>query len=111
MVRKGTALCLAVLPKHDDTGTVDFTYWHFGTLAMFQVSGDAWKQWHDPMKAALVLSQRKEEGHARGSWDPKDPWAGEGGRIYSTALAVMCLEVYYRYARVFGAPAEEEKDK
>ena len=109
MVRKGTALCLAVLPRHDDAGTVDFTYWHFGTLAMFQVSGDAWKRWHDPMKAALVLSQRNDEGHARGSWDPKDPWGGEGGRIYSTALAVLCLEVYYRYARVFGDSEEKPK--
>ena len=104
MVWRGAALCRAVLPKHDDAGAVDFTYWHFGTMAMFQVSGDAWAQWHDPMKAALVLSQRKDKGHARGSWDPKDPWAGEGGRIYSTALGVMSLEVYYRYARVFGKP-------
>jgi len=103
MVRKGADVCLAVLPRHDENaGTVDFTYWHFGTLAMFQVGGDAWAAWQEPMKSALAGSQRKEEGHARGSWDPKDPWAGEGGRVYSTALAVLCLETYYRYARVVG---------
>ena len=30
------------------------------------------------------------------------PWGDEGGRVYSTALLTMCLEVYYRYGRVFG---------
>ncbi|HEU4395803.1 MAG TPA: prenyltransferase/squalene oxidase repeat-containing protein [Planctomycetota bacterium] len=105
MVARGIALCVATLPHYDlQAGTVDHTYWHFGTLAAFQVGGDAWESWHEPMKTALLAGQRKEEGHARGSWDPSDPWGGEGGRIYSTALAVMSLEVYYRYARVFGEP-------
>ncbi len=26
----------------------------------------------------------------------------EGGRVYSTAVLTMCLEVYYRYGKVFG---------
>ncbi len=30
---------------------------------------------------------------------PLDPWGDEGGRVYSTALMTMCLEVYYRYDR------------
>jgi hypothetical protein len=25
-------------------------------------------------------------------------WGGYGGRVYTTSLAAMCLEVYYRYA-------------
>ena len=51
------------------------------------------------MKTAIVDHQRKD-GCARGSWDPVGPWGREGGRVYSTALCTMCLEVYYRYPRV-----------
>ena len=38
-----------------------------------------------------------------GSWDPLDPWGEEGGRVYSTALMVLCLEVYFRYGKVLGS--------
>ena len=38
------------------------------------------------------------DGCPRGSWDPDGRWGHEGGRIYATALAVLTLEVYYRYA-------------
>ena len=46
--------------------------------------------------------QRRDEGCFKGSWDPLDAWGEEGGRVYSTSLLTMCLEVYYRYGRVFG---------
>ena len=32
-----------------------------------------------------------------------DRWAYAGGPIYSTAINVLTLEVYYRYASVFGS--------
>ncbi|MGK0218771.1 MAG: hypothetical protein ACI9HE_002266, partial [Planctomycetota bacterium] len=54
------------------------------------------------MKPAVLSSQRRE-GHQKGSWDPVGPWGYSGGRVYSTALMVLCLEVYFRYAKVLGA--------
>ena len=53
------------------------------------------------MKSAVLDSQRKD-GASKGSWDPKGPWGFAGGRVYSTALGVLCLEVYFRYAKVLG---------
>jgi hypothetical protein len=103
-VIKGANLCLNLLPTFDEAaGTIDHYYWYYGTLAMFQVGGDHWKKWNEAMKKAIIESQRMDKSDDRhGSWDPIDPWGGDGGRVYSTAVNVMCLEVYYRYARVFG---------
>jgi len=31
-----------------------------------------------------------------------DPWGTQGGRVYSTALNALTLEVFYRYTSVIG---------
>jgi hypothetical protein len=80
----------------------DMYYWYYGTYAMFQLGGRDWAAWNRTMDAAIVRTQR-EDGHARGSWDPVGPWGHVGGRVYATALMTLSLEVYYRYARVLGA--------
>jgi len=104
-IQKGADLMSKKPPRWDlDAGTVDYYYWYYATLAMFQVGGDHWKKWNKSMKTAIVDNQRTEAGRdERGSWDPVDPWSAEGGRVYSTALNCLSLEVYYRYGRVFGA--------
>jgi hypothetical protein len=82
----------------------DMYYWYYGTYAMYQMGKPhGWKVWETAMKAAVVDSQRKD-GDERGSWDPSVcPWGSSGGRVYSTALMTLCIEVYYRYAQVLGA--------
>jgi len=35
-----------------------------------------------------------------GSWDPLDPWGSAGGRVYSTAINALTLQVYYRYNKI-----------
>ncbi len=74
-----------------------YTFYN-GTLAMFQAGGQAWKRWNNIVRDELVDRQcGEDEGCRRGSWDPTDAWGLQGGRVYSTALAVLTLEVYYRY--------------
>jgi hypothetical protein len=76
----------------------DYYTFYNGTLAMFQAGGQPWKRWNDVVRDALVDRQcDADEGCRRGSWDPVGRWSPEGGRVYSTALAVLTLEVYYRY--------------
>ncbi|MBK9388411.1 MAG: terpene cyclase/mutase family protein [Planctomycetes bacterium] len=93
-------LMLSKLPawKGDDVRTVDLYYWVHGASAMFLMGGKYWEKWNNAMKPTLVVAQRKD-GHLAGSWDPVDPWGEDGGRIYSTAMCVLCLQVYYRYER------------
>ena len=103
-IQLGTKLCAALPPRWDAaSGGIDMYYWYYATLAMFQVGGDAWKAWDAAMKPAMVDSQRLDGGYGqyKGSWDPIDAWGSDGGRVYSTAVMAMCLEVYYRYDRVF----------
>jgi hypothetical protein len=84
------------------TSKIDFYYWYYGTLAMFQMGGNYWKRWNASMKTALVDHQQMEKGTClRGSWDPVGAWGGSGGRVYATAINVLSLEIYYRYERVF----------
>lgn len=78
-------------------------YWYYGTLCMFQAGGETWKTWNDAMKPALINTQRKD-GDFDGSWDPLFTQAQGhiyGGRVMSTALGAMCLEVYYRYLPLY----------
>ena len=44
----------------------------------------------------------RSSGCADGSWDSDDRWGFEGGRVYAVALNALSLEIYYRYANVFG---------
>jgi hypothetical protein len=74
----------------------DFYYWYYGTLVMFQAGGDFWKQWNIDMKATLLANQRKG-GAEDGSWNPELAYGKRAGRVFSTAMGALCLEVYYRY--------------
>lgn len=75
-------------------------YWYYGTLAMYQYGGAEWTQWNNLLRELLVESQVKR-GPLAGSWNPDGPWGGYGGRIYSTALATLSLEVYYRFLPLY----------
>jgi hypothetical protein len=104
-IQKGVALCTKLLPTwNEQDGSIDMYYWYYATLALYQVGGAPWRAWNDAMKTAIVNHQRPDGDFCgfKGSWDPVGPWGPDGGRVYSTALMTLCLEVYYRYDRVAG---------
>ena len=74
-------------------------YWYWGSYALFQYGGKKWLTWNEAMKNALLSTQR-QGGCADGSWDPVGKWGMVGGRVYSTAINTLTLEIYYRYARI-----------
>lgn len=81
-------------------GRPNYYYWYYGTLGMYQLQGEHWRQWNDALTRQLLAGQTTT-GELAGSWDPNDVWGGYGGRVYSTALATLCLEVYYRYLPLY----------
>lgn len=82
-------------------GKANLYYWYYGTLALFQIQGEPWQHWNERMQEQLIRRQ-VAEGEQAGSWSPDTMWGGYGGRVYSTALATLCLEVYYRYLPIYG---------
>ncbi len=80
-------------------GASDFYTWYNCTLAMFQAGGDPWNRWNTVIRDHVHKLQIGGEECQRGSWEPNSRWGGPGGRIYTTALGVLTLEVYYRFAR------------
>lgn len=84
----------------------DFYYWYYASYALFQVTSEKdgrWTRWNNAMKTALLETQNLKgfEGQCKcGSWEPVDRWACEGGRVYTTAMGALTLEVYYRYGKI-----------
>ena len=64
--------------------------------------GPLWHKWNETMRNTLVDTQLKE-GHAMGSWTPAENGRGakEGGRLYTTAMCTLTLEVYYRMLPIY----------
>jgi hypothetical protein len=102
---EAAAFVLEELPSRQ---APNYYYWYYGTLALFQRQGDEWRRWNTAMQAELLARQRWD-GEAAGSYDPDDLWGGYGGRVYSTALATLCLEVYYRYLPVHGGTLDDSR--
>ncbi|MGA2032934.1 MAG: squalene--hopene cyclase [Thermoguttaceae bacterium] len=90
---------------------VNIYYWYYATLAIHQLQGAAWDRWNEALRTQLVASQRRTAGSLAGTWDPDAVWGGYGGRVFSTALSTLCLEVYYRYLPLYGRPPEATSPK
>jgi len=73
-------------------------FWYYATLALHRsqqhspAAAEAWESWNHALTTALLTTQQGD-----GSWDVNTAWGGCGGRVYTTALSALCLEVYYRY--------------
>jgi serine/threonine protein kinase len=86
--------------------TADLYYNYYATQVLHNMEGDMWVAWNTKMRNILVKAQEKD-GHEEGSW-----WDGfeqghapqAGGRLYTTAMATMILEVYYRYTPLYARP-------
>ncbi len=104
MVDKGIALMQKLPIEWSDAnpGRRDFYYWYYATYSMYQVGGRDWNTWQEGIKD--IADHQIGNGEMKGSWDPQvDPWGAAGGRVYSTAILALLMEVYYRYDTVIGS--------
>jgi hypothetical protein len=84
-------------------------YWYYATQVMHNLPGPEWDRWNRMMRLVL-LDTIVKEGCAEGSWDAhrptKDAWADQGGRLMFTSIALLTLEVYYRYLPLYQLDAQ-----
>ena len=70
---------------------------------MHNMGGEHRIWWNSRIRDVLLQNQSRD-GDSAGSWDPVgDSYGDSGGRIYTTALGALCLEVYYRYSEALNS--------
>ncbi|MBA4016832.1 MAG: hypothetical protein C0483_06570 [Pirellula sp.] len=82
-------------------------YNFYATQVLHHFGGPHWTEWNKRMRDHLVRTQATA-GHETGSWHFEEVTREDalaplvGGRLYTTALAALTLEVYYRYLPLYG---------
>lgn len=87
----------------------NYYYNYYAAQSLFHFTGGEgamWRKWNEAMRDQLV-EQQQTRGHERGSWWVNENHNRKGGRVYTTSLATMTLEVYYRYLPIFQSAAVE----
>lgn len=88
-IEEGELYLMQQLPG---TGQDNYYYWYYATIALHQLQNQNWNRWNQALQNRLINSQNPD-----GSWPTDTLWGGYGGRIYTTAMATLCLETYYRH--------------
>jgi hypothetical protein len=97
----GASYLMQNLPPASATRPGALYYYYYATQVLHHMEGMDWDLWNHYMREHLLRTQIKE-GHATGSWDAEGAdWGARGGRLYSTSLALMTLQVYYRHLPMY----------
>jgi len=97
-------------PSHSPT--LNYYYLYYATQVMHHFGGEAWDLWNkgtagnNGIRDILIKEMDKglnpANNHQEGSWAPNGQGhVSAGGRIMSTSLALLCLEVYYRHLPLY----------
>jgi len=85
------------IPK--DYKNMDIYRTYFSFLSLFQMGGNWWKSWNKPVKE-IIKNKQVKTGKLKGSWNPNGFYLQDGGRVFTTALLTLSLEIYYRYRHI-----------
>jgi len=108
--------------KQHPPGSGNLYYEYYATQVMHHLGGDSWTFWNlgpggtgkGGIRDTLIARQDPGTGktrHQKGSWEPAAAGCREGGRIMSTSLSLLCLEVYYRHLPLYRRDLGVVKDK
>ncbi len=113
-LQRGVQIVAAHLEESKDR---NIYYWYYATQLLHNMGAKSWEQWNARVRDGLVGMQVGGAGCDRGSWDPTWPqddlWGAKAGRLFTTSLSLLTLEVYYRYLPLYrdrGGPLEPEDE-
>lgn len=114
-VRKGITALKASTCVWQDPPNWPMYSWYYTTQAKFHEGGNDWSSWNNAIAPELVKNQN-EDGSWSAAVDVKTGKSEEGGHglVYSTTLAALTLQVYYRFLPTYKPitiEAGEEKPK
>lgn len=98
------------LKKNPPRSALNLYYLYYATQVMHHMGGEDWTFWNlgspegTGIRDTLLKMQCTDNGrnpHLSGSWDPQPLGCGTGGRIMSTSLSLLCLEIYYRHLPLY----------
>jgi len=97
----GAAYLMENLPPIGAGNVGPSYYYYYATQVLHHLEGKNWDYWNHRMREHLIRTQEKE-GHKKGSWSPNgSDWGARGGRMYTTSLSLLTLEVYYRHLPLY----------
>ncbi len=108
---------LAKNPPPGKGAVKNLYYFYYATQVMHFYEGEDWKNWNEGpkvdgvrkggMRDWLVSNQNRKDGEKLGSWDPEGGSFGSNcGRLGTTAIALLTLEVYYRHLPLYKRGAD-----
>ena len=92
-------------------------YYYYATQVVHFYEGEEWKNWNEGVKGAdgnrkggmrdwLVSTQNRKDGANLGSWEPESGFGTSCGRLGSTCMILLTLEVYYRHLPLYKRGAD-----
>jgi hypothetical protein len=98
----------------DSSDQRNIYYWYYATQLLHNMKNKDWEKWNLKVREGLIGMQIKDGTCAIGSWDPNFPqpdvWGQRAGRLYTTSLSILTLEVYYRYLPMYRG-YDDDQDK
>jgi len=79
----------------------DMYFNYYASQVLRHYGGADWRPFNERLQQHLLASQSRS-GHERGSWHFTEKHGTVGGRLYTTAICAMILEVYYRHLPLYG---------
>jgi hypothetical protein len=99
--KPGVEYLMQNLPPESSNKLGNLYYYYYATQVLHHMEGSEFDLWNHRMREHLLRLQERE-GHRAGSWNPEGATYGDrGGRLYTTAMALMTLQVYYRHLPMY----------